>query len=72
MVRAAHSQCYDQFHLVVQVVRRWGIGHVLAASDECVGRLHEEERRLTVRVVTHLAGMLGVVASHAVDPPHRE
>src|SRR5829696_5272207 len=41
-------------------------------GEERVSRLHEEKRRLAVRVVAHLARVGGVVAPDAVDPPHRK
>src|SRR3712207_7092134 len=36
-------------------------------SSDLVRRLHEKERLLPVRVVAHLARVLGVVAADAVD-----
>ena len=42
---------------------------VVALRD---GGLHEEERRLAVRVVAHLDGVLGVVATDAEDAKHGE
>lgn len=40
-------------------------GDFAFSGNHGVGRLHEEERRLAIRVVAHLAGVLAVVAAHA-------
>src|SRR5262249_47758069 len=62
----------DQLQLVVDIgaVRR--IGEVAAVGDDGVRRLHEEERRLTIRIVTHLARVLRVVPPPAVDAVDRK
>ena len=69
-VPSAGSYGGDQLHLVVQIRRAGRVGHVTAARDDGGRRLHEEKRRLAVRVVAHLAGMLGVVAPDAEYPAH--
>ena len=48
-------------------LRRIGDARRPAGVDDGVGRLHEEERRLAVRVLAHLAGVGGVVAADAED-----
>ena len=48
------------------------IGHVGAAGQHGIGRLGEEERLLAIGIATHLAGVLGVVATDAEDAAHRE
>ena len=58
--------------LVVDVLRAHRIRHGRAVLHDGIRRLHEEERRLAVGVVPHLARVLGVVAAHAVDAPHRK
>jgi hypothetical protein len=37
-----------------------------------VGGFGEVKRRRTVRIMAHLAGMVGVVAAHAVHPANRK
>src|SRR6266852_759814 len=63
---------HHQLHLVRQLLRERRVGDVAALRHDRVGRLGEEEGRLAVGVAAHLAGVLGVVASHAVDAPDRE
>src|SRR5438045_3219375 len=57
----------DHLDLVVDVLRADGIGDRRAALHDGIRRLHEEERRLAIRVVAHLARMLGVIAADAVN-----
>jgi hypothetical protein len=49
-----------------------GIRNPRAVGHHRISRLHEEERRLAGRVCAHLAGVLGIVAAHAVDAAHRK
>ena len=70
-VAAAAGQRHHQLDLVLQVGRARRIVHAFADQDG-LGRLHEEERRLALRIAAHLAGMFGIVAADAVDAPHRE
>jgi hypothetical protein len=69
---AAASQRDDQLYLVMEVIGRDGEGQATAVRYDGGGRLHEEEGRLAVGVVAHLDRVLGVVASDAEDPEHRE
>jgi hypothetical protein len=43
------------------------VGHVGAVDQQGVGRFHEEERRLAIRIAAHFARVLGVVAADAED-----
>ncbi len=71
-VRAALADRDDQFHLVVQLRALRRIGHVGVVQQQGVGGLHEEERRLPVRIAAHLPGVFGVVAADTKDTPDRE
>ena len=70
-VRAAGLQRHDELDLEMHVGAGARIGE-LPVGDEGIGVLLEEERRLAVRVVSHLDRVLGVVAADAVEAPHRE
>jgi hypothetical protein len=48
------------------------VADLRAVLHDRVRGLHEEERRLAIRVVPHFLGVLGVVAADAVDASHRE
>ena len=68
-VGAAATDCHDQFNLVLQLRGLRRVKHVHrrhAAGHQRVRRLAEEERRLA-RVGAHLRGMIGIVATDAVD-----
>ncbi|MNT73941.1 hypothetical protein D3C72_2127020 [compost metagenome] len=62
---------HDQLDLVVEVARSRRIGYVGATHNDGIGRLAEEKWRIA-RVIAHLDHMLGIVAAHAIDAPHRE
>jgi hypothetical protein len=47
-------------------------GPIRGAVLNRIGGFLEEKRRFTVRVATHLTGMRRVVATDAVDTPHRK
>ena len=51
-----------------------GLGRVgkLAGAVDILGILLKEKRRLLVRVMAHLDGMVGKVAPDAIDPADRE
>jgi len=55
----------DQFHFVVQIFAAGRIGHIGIVQQQRVGGLHEEERRLAIRIAAHLTRVLGVVAADA-------
>ena len=63
---------HDQLDLVVEVLRQRRVGHIGAARHHGIRGLGKEERRLTLGVMAHLAGMLGIVAANAIDAAHRE
>jgi hypothetical protein len=65
-VAAARLERDDHLDLEVDVLRARRIGE-LAIGPQIVRVLLEEERRLLVRIVPHLAGVLGIVATDAVD-----
>lgn len=69
---AAGLDRHHQFDLVVQVCGLGRIGNDGPVGDDGVGRLHEEEGRLTVGIGPHLARMGGIVAADAVDAAHRK
>ncbi len=76
-VGAARLHGDDQLHLVVQILGRRRIGDLgrilgVAADHDGVGRLAEEEGRLAVRIVAHLARMGGIVAADTEDAAHRK
>ena len=71
-VAAALGERHHQLELEMDVLGAGRVGEGAAARDQSVGGLHEEERRLAVGVVAHLAGVLGVVAADAEDAVHRE
>src|SRR5580658_1871403 len=66
-VAPAFGQRDHQLDLVLIVLGLGRIGDGAAAGDDGVGRLHEEERRLAVGVMAHLARMLGIVPADAID-----
>jgi hypothetical protein len=68
---AAFLERHHQLELVVHVLRARGVRE-RAVGGERIRRLGEEERRVAVRIVAHLAGVLGVVAPDAENPVHRE
>ena len=47
-------------------------GFEVANTDDGVAGLGEEERRLAIGIVSHLAGVVGVVAADAEDAADRE
>ena len=75
-VSAANANGHDEFDLVVQVGGLRRVGQVRPLRTACVengvGPLGEEERRLAHRIGPHLAGMIGIVAPHAENPPDRK
>ena len=71
-VRSAFADGHDQFDLVMQVLGRLRIGNGRVIGHDRIRRLHEKKRRLAVGVVAHLARVLGVVATDAIDAPDRE
>jgi hypothetical protein len=54
--------CFGRIRELGGLTRRYG--------NKRVGRLHEEERRLAVRIVAHLPRMSGIVAPNAINPAH--
>ena len=75
-VRAAAGKGGDQLNLVMDVVGyRWIREFPFAAGrqpDKIVRRFLENELWFPVRVVTHLAGVFGVIAPDAIDPAYRK
>ncbi len=68
---------HDQLHFVVQLPGAGWIGQVGIAGHDGIGRLEEEHRVAALglrrwRGGAHLAGVVGEVAAHAVDPAHGE
>ena len=72
MFGAALAERDDQFDLVVQVLGRLRIRNGRAVGHNRIGRLHEEKRRLAIRIMAHLARVFGVVAADAIDAADRE
>ena len=75
-VRAAAGKGGDQLDLVMDVLGYRRIGEFPFAAgrqpDKIVRRFLENERWFPVRVVTHLAGVFGVIAPDAIDPAYRK
>src|SRR5258705_10221560 len=57
---------------MLKIVGSSRIGHLGSGRHDRVRRLHEEERRLAIRVEAHLACVLRIVAANAVNAPNRE
>ena len=70
-VRAAGLQRDDELDLEMHVGACARVGE-LPVGAKRIGVLLEEERRLAVRVMSHLDRVLGVVAADAVEAPHRK
>ena len=66
-VRPAGADADDKLHLMVQLLALRRIRHIRVVQQQRVGRLHEEERRLPVRIAAHFPRVLGVVAADAKD-----
>jgi hypothetical protein len=64
-------QCNHQFNLVMQLRGAAGKWEP-SAADNRVSRFAEEKWLLATRIAAHLARVIGVVAPHTVDAPHRE
>ena len=71
-VGAALADGDNQLHLEMQIRGLRRIGNGRAAVDHGIGRFHEEERRLAIGILAHLAGMGGIIATHAEDAPYRK
>src|SRR6185437_3614321 len=71
-IAAAAAEGYHQLDLVVQIGGHRGIRDLAGIGYDGVGRLHEEERVLAVRIVAHLARMRRVVAADAIDAANGE
>src|SRR3990172_7632279 len=56
----------------MHLLGRDGEGECGIVLHDRVGRFHEKKRRLAVWIVAHLARMVGVVASDAVDAAYRK
>src|SRR5215471_14043886 len=68
----AAVQRHYQLDLVMQVRGAWRVVDLASFGHHCIGRLEEEEWRLTLGILPHLACVRRVVASDAVDAMHRE
>ncbi|OCB48293.1 hypothetical protein A5721_05110 [Mycobacterium vulneris] len=71
-VAASGAQRHHELDLVVERRGQRRVGDDALGNDHRVGRLHEEERRLPVRILAHLARVGRVVAPHAEHPPDRK
>ena len=71
-IRASLADGDHQFGFIVEVLRFGRIGDDLPIFDNGIGGFGEEKRRIAIRVLAHLSCMLGIVASDAEDPTHRE
>ncbi|MET3586915.1 hypothetical protein ABID21_003037 [Pseudorhizobium tarimense] len=65
-------QSDDKLDFVVNVTGSAWIREILTLRQEVVRVFLEEERRLLIRIVTHLHGMAGEVAPDAVDAMNGE
>jgi hypothetical protein len=52
---------------MMQVGCGLGITNRRTVSDECRRRLREENRRLGLRVTTHLGNVIGIVSADAIN-----
>ena len=73
---AASADRDDQLDFVMVVLGRPRVLHVGDRGrhhrDDRIGRLGEKERRLLRRVSAHFLGVLGIVATHAIDMANRK
>src|SRR5690606_18269721 len=71
-VAAAVADRDDELDLVLQIVGAGRIGHPRTIGHDRVGGLLEEERRIALVTLLHLADVLEIVAPDAVDATHGE
>ena len=71
-VHTARADGDDHFNFMVHVLGQGRIREITVVEDQVVGVFVEEKRQLAVRVMAHFAGVLGVVATDAVNPAHRK
>jgi hypothetical protein len=55
---------------MMNIVRQIGVLHILAIRHDRVGWLHKKEWGLTIGIMTHLACMVGIVTTNAIDAIH--
>src|SRR5690606_7310573 len=74
-ITPAAAQCDHELDLVVKVGCAWRVRHfagfALGNVQDGIGRLREKERILAAGE-THLLGMFGVIAAHAINATYRE
>src|SRR5690606_25447737 len=61
-----------QLDLMVKIIGTRRVRHRCIVGHDGIGRLGEEERRLTLGVLAHLTCVCCVIAPNAVDAMHRE
>ena len=71
-VLSAFTNRNDHLDLVMDILGADGVIDRRAALHDRVGRLHEEKWRLAIRVVAHLARVLGIVAADAKNAADRK
>ncbi len=69
-IGAAFGDGRHQFDFMLQVLGLGRVGNGGAVGHQRVARLAEEEGQLTVGIGAHLAGMIGIIAANAENPPH--
>src|SRR5258707_13658733 len=63
---------YNKLDFVVKIAGFRRVRHGRAAIDDSIRWLRKEERRLAIRILTHLAGVRGIVAANAEDAADRK
>src|SRR5215471_14012613 len=68
----ASAPMQQQAHLVMEIAGLWRICNGSSGIDDGIRRLEEEEWRVALRILPHLAGMCGIVATYAEDATDRK
>ena len=66
----AFADCDDELDLMMQITCSRRILDITPARHHGIGRFHEKEWWLSIRVVTHFTSMRRVVSSDTVDSMH--
>jgi hypothetical protein len=53
----------------VEIAGPWWVINCFSIVDHCIGRLGEEKRKLTFRILTHFTSMSRIIATNAEDAP---
>jgi hypothetical protein len=60
----------DQLDLMLKIFGPRRVRYRGAGLDDRVGRFHEKDRCVPLRIVAHFAGVCGIIAANTVDPVH--